>query len=55
MTHSFSWVAWLLASLILLLTTRNPFLLSLILILLLALGVRLTDHREIASGGWDRT
>ena len=43
MTHSFSWVAWLLASLVLLLTTRNPFLLSLILILLLALGVRLTE------------
>ena len=43
MTHSFSWVAWLLASLILLLTTRNPLLLSLILILLLTLGVRLIE------------
>lgn len=43
MTVSFSWVAWLLASLIILLTTRNPLLLGLILALLLASGVRMTE------------
>ncbi|QRN83702.1 energy-coupling factor transporter transmembrane protein EcfT [Chloroflexota bacterium] len=43
MTTAFSWLAWLLAGIIILLTTRNPLLLLLILILLLALGVRMTE------------
>ncbi|MBG0770902.1 MAG: energy-coupling factor transporter transmembrane protein EcfT [Anaerolineaceae bacterium] len=43
MTVSFSWVAWLLANLTILLTTRNPLMLGLILALLLKSGVRMTE------------
>jgi len=48
MTTSFSWLAWILASLIILLTTRNPLLLAMILVLLLALGMKMTplNHRK---------
>jgi energy-coupling factor transport system permease protein len=48
MTTSLTWVSWLLACLAILLSTRNPFLLVLILILLLALGTRMTapDNRK---------
>lgn len=43
MTTAFSWLAWLLASIIILLTTRNPLLLLVILVQLLALGVQMTE------------
>ena len=48
MTTSLTWVSWLVASLVILLSTRNPLLLCLILILLLALGTRMTapDNRK---------
>jgi len=43
MTNALTWASWLLASLAILLSTRNPLLLSLILILLLTLGTRMTE------------
>lgn len=42
MTASLAWLAWLLASLIILLSTRNPLLLVVFLTLLVALGIRLS-------------
>ena len=43
MTNALAWISWLLASLTILLSTRNPLLLGLVLILLLALGMRITE------------
>lgn len=46
MTNSFAWVAWMLASGVLILTTRNPILLLVVLALLLGLGLRLSSPSE---------
>ena len=46
MTASLAWVAWLLASLVILLSTRNPLLIALILVLLLGLGMALSAPQE---------
>jgi hypothetical protein len=46
MTTSFAWVTWMLASGVLILTTRNPILLLVGLVLLLGLGLKLTALKE---------
>jgi energy-coupling factor transport system permease protein len=46
MTTSLAWVAWMLASVVFMLTTRNPILLLVILLLMLGLGLKLSAPGE---------